>query len=105
MSCKKGGFIHSHHNEIRVITAKMLDEVCNDVRREPSLTKLTGEVLQNKTSNTKDEARLDVSATGLWGKSQRVFLDIRVYDPNTLRYRNQSLKQCYSKNAMENTSK
>ena len=46
----------------------MLDEVCNDVRREPSLIKLTGEVLQNKTSNTKDEERLDVSATGFWGK-------------------------------------
>ena len=63
MSFKKGGFINSPHNEIRYITAKMLDEVCNDVRMEPSLTKLTGEVIQTKTSNTKDEARLDVGAT------------------------------------------
>ena len=79
----------------------MLDEVCNDVRREPSLIKLTGEVLQNKTSNTKDEARLDVSETGFWGKAKRYFLDITVFDPNALRYRNQSLKQSYSKNEME----
>ena len=82
MSYKIGGFIYSRHNEIRDITAKMLDEVCNDVRREPSLIKLSGEVLQNKTSNTKDEARLDVSATGFWSKSQKVFLDMRVFDPN-----------------------
>ena len=82
----------------------MLDEVCNDVRREPSLIKLTGEVLQNITSNTKDEARLDVSATGFWGKSQKVFLDIRVFDPNALRYRNQYLSNATQKMKWERKS-
>ena len=73
MYCKKGGFTHSRHDEVRDITAKMLDEVFNDVRREPSLIKLIGEVLQNKTSNTKYEARLDVSATGFWGNAKWYF--------------------------------
>ena len=72
MSCKKGGFINTSHNEIRDITAKMLDEIFNDVRREPSLIKLRGEVLKNKTSNAKDKAIFNVSATGFWGKSQKV---------------------------------
>ena len=35
LSCEKGGFITLRHNEV--------DEVCKDARKEPLLTKLTGE--------------------------------------------------------------
>ena len=32
-SCKKGGFVVNRHNELRDLTANLLDEVCNDVCR------------------------------------------------------------------------
>ena len=101
MSCKKGGFITHRHNELRDITAKLLEEVCKDVEIEPTLTTLTGEEFVYKTANHQPEARLDVSANGFWIKGQRTFVDIRVYDPNALRYKNQTLKQCNTKNEME----
>ena len=52
LSCKKGGFITLRHNEVRDITA----EVCKDVRKEPLLTKLTGENIDEKTTKIGDEA-------------------------------------------------
>ena len=87
MSCKKGGFITHRHNELRDITAKLLEEVCKDVEIEPTLTTLTGEEFVYKTANHQPEARLDVSTNGFWIKGQRTFVDIRVYDPNALRYK------------------
>ena len=37
MSCKLGGFIHTHHNEVRDLTAGLLGEVCVDVSTETAL--------------------------------------------------------------------
>ena len=64
LSCKKGGFITLRHNEVRDITASFLDKVCKDARKEPLLTKLTGENVDEKTAKIGDEARLDISALG-----------------------------------------
>ena len=44
LSCKKGGFITLHHNEFRDFTANQLLEVCHDVRLEPQLKPLIGEI-------------------------------------------------------------
>ena len=101
MSCKKGGFITLRHNEIRDITASLLSEVCKDVRREPSLIKLTGEVFNETTAKKNDEARLDVSALGFWIPGQRAFCDIRVFDHNAQRYKNLNLKKSFLKNEEE----
>ena len=101
MSCKKGGFVNLRHNEVRDITAHLLNEVCKDVSVEPTLLKMNGERLSNKTSKVNDEVRLDVSATGFWIKGQRAFFDVRVFDPNAKRYSKQSLKQCYAINETE----
>ena len=45
LSCKKGGFISLRHNHLRNITATLLKEVCKDIRVEPQLQQLTGEIL------------------------------------------------------------
>ena len=74
LSCKKGGFVTLRHNEIRDITAKLLDEVCVNVRSEPILMALDGEQSQYRTANRSREARLDISATGFWTPGQREFL-------------------------------
>ena len=43
LTCKRGGFITLRHDRRRSITARLLKEVCHDVRIEPTLQKLTGE--------------------------------------------------------------
>ena len=68
LSCKKGGFVTSRHNHLRNITANLIDEVCHDVRVQPPLQVLTGETFDSRSSNMKDEARLDISARGFWRK-------------------------------------
>ena len=35
LDCEKGGFIHSRHDQLRNLEAKMLSEVCQDIEIEP----------------------------------------------------------------------
>ena len=96
LSCPKGGFPSIRHNEIRDMTAKLLSEVCTDVKIEPELQPLTGELLQNKTANTEDGARLDISASGLWGgRHEKTFVDVRVFNPLAATHKHQPISTCY----------
>ena len=79
LTCKKGGFITLRHNRLRNINASLLKEVCHDVRIEPTLQKVTGEQFEQRTTNTSDEARLDVTARRFWAASQIAFFDMRVF--------------------------
>ena len=84
------------HNELRDMTADLLSEVCKDVRVEPQLQELTGENLTSGRSvNRSNEARLDISARGVWCRNQRAFFDVRVFNPNAPRYVNQALHKTY----------
>ena len=65
-SCKKGGLISIHHNDIRNLTANILSEVCNDVEVEAKLVPLTGKQLQYRSVITKDEASIDIPARCFW---------------------------------------
>ena len=100
-SCKKGGFISSRHNELRNITASLLGEVCKDVCVEPDLSALSGETLIPKTANKSSEARLDISARGVWTTGQRAFFDVRVFNPFARRYSGLTLSQAYRTNENE----
>ena len=44
-----------------------------------------GDTIFKKTANTKDHARLDVAAKGLWGRGryERTFVDMRIFNPFT----------------------
>ena len=57
----------------------MLSEVCKDIEIEPKLTPLTGEELGSRTTNTRNEARLDIRARGVWERGQQAFLDLRIF--------------------------
>ena len=46
------------------ITATLLKEICHDVRTESPLIEFNGEVLNERTANTRPETRLDVSVLG-----------------------------------------
>ena len=58
-------FITMRHNEVRDITANILNEVYSNVQNEPVLQPLTGEILVN-AANRSDEARLDITARDFW---------------------------------------
>ena len=66
LSCSRGGFPIIRHNEVRDLTASLLTEVCHDVRVEPDLQPVTGEMMTGSTSNTNDGARLDIAVNGFW---------------------------------------
>ena len=78
--------------------AEQLKEICHDVKIEPQLQQITGEVI---SGNISAEARSDVSARGFWVKGQTAFFDIRVFDPNARRYATRNLAQCYKSNETE----
>ncbi len=98
LSCPKGGFPTLRHNEIRDLTAKLLTEVCHDVRIEPVLQPLTGEILSGASAITSDGARLDIAASGFWGgRREKTFMDVRVFNPHAPSNRQSSLTSCYRK--------
>jgi hypothetical protein len=77
MTCKKGGYVTFRHNALRDTEAELLREVCKDVRIEPPLLP-TDKKCHPPSTNTQDQARLDIVATGLWGTFERTFFDVRV---------------------------
>ena len=83
MSCPKGGLPSLRHNEIRDLTATLLTEVCSQVCVEPELQPVQhSDEFPLATSNTQDSARLDVAVNGFWGgRSERCFIDVRVFNP------------------------
>ena len=89
------------HNEVRDITAKLLDEVCHDVKIEPPLIPLNRERLHLGTANRSPEARLDVSARGFWNRGQRAFFDVRVFDSSAPRLLTKSLKSIHKTHEQE----
>ena len=101
LSCKKGGFVTLRHNEIRDITAKLLAEVCKDVATEPVLQQLTAESFKESNGNESSGARLDTCARGFWVSGKKAFYDVRVFNPLTKRYANQSLRKSYEINKRE----
>eukprot|EP00794_Sanderia_malayensis_P019778 gene19778-biopygen16424 len=98
---KKGGFITLRHNEVRNITADLLNEVCRDVKVEPLLNELNGDELQERATNRSREARLDVSAASFLVAGQKAFFDIRVFDLNARRYSSLELAKCCLTNEAE----
>ena len=100
MSCMKGGFVHRRHDEVRDLFASLLQDVCHDVEVEPHLQTLTGEILTSST-NSSDEARMDVSVQGFWQRGQRAFFDVRVFNPFAKSHVNQRLETAFTSNENE----
>ena len=71
LSCKKGGHVILRHKNIRDTTAKLLEEVCNDVQIEPRLISIAEHieaVYDTARGNKAENARLDAAARG-FGRS------------------------------------
>ena len=99
LSCHLGGYIILRHNEIRDVTAELVNEICKDVKVEPLLQPLNNDNgnLQ-KSAISSDEARADLSMLGFWQRGQRAFLDFKVINPHARCYQNQSLSSMFKSN-------
>ena len=95
MSCHKGGFPTLRHNEIRDLTANLLKEVCPNTCIEPGLQSLKGEAFRLRTTNTEEDARVDIRADSFWTTAQGAFFDIRVFHPSAPSYRKKELPALY----------
>ena len=73
----------------------MKEAGCTDVRLEPHLLPVDPKIFQRQT-NTQDDARLDISARGIYGTYERTFCDVRVTHPNCPSGVYKPLKEIYS---------
>ena len=70
------------HDSIRDTPAYFLRGAkCKDVRIEPSLMPVNASLFKRR-SNTQDEARLDISAVGVYAPFEKTYFDVRVTHPN-----------------------
>ena len=81
LNCKRGGFIHMRHDNLRDLNIKLLAKVQNDVQKEPPLQPIPNSVATHMRGNTSQEARLDIRARGFWRNTQNAFFDVRVTNP------------------------
>ena len=83
LSCKKGGFVAQRHDGVRDLLTGLLNKVCNNVEAEPHLIPLDGEMFDLRSTNTSNEARLDIKAGGFWNRGVTAFFDVRVTHVNS----------------------
>ena len=75
--------------------------------RQPKLTPLTSEELVNRTANTTNVARLDITAREVWDRGQYAYLDLRVFDLSACLYltscsmNEQEKKRAYNKSVFQ----
>ena len=83
LSCKTGGFIAQRHDNIRNLLVGSLAKVCKNVESEPRLIPLDNETFRLRSTNTSDEARLDLKAGSFWSNGVNAFFDVRVTHVNS----------------------
>ena len=94
-NCHLGGFVNMRHDEVRDLLAMDMKKILKDVETEPRLAPLTGESLQPRSANTRDDARSDIRARGFWCRQQNAFFDIRVFYPHASSYLHRSLPSLF----------
>ena len=93
--CKKGGYVHMRHNALRDTEAKIMANVCKDVRTEPSLLETEGY----------GNERPDVSARGVWSTYEQSYFDVKVMHPTADSHMRKSLAAMYSEGQGEKKRK
>ena len=88
--CMVGEFLHARLDQVRDLLATHMKEAFKAMEVEPTLTPLTGEILQPRTAITTEDAKADIRVNGFWMRQKSAFFDIRVFYPQALSYRDQS---------------
>ena len=99
--CKHGGHVIFRHNRIRDVNANFLRQVCHNVVVEPELLPLESTSVRSDQGNQADKARLDISATGLWGPFQKTLFDVRIFHPYAKSYENKKISEVYNHHEQE----
>ena len=86
------------HNAIRNVEAKFLQDVCTDVKIEPALIPVNSELTEG---NAATNARLDISARGVWSKYEPTYFDVRIAHPTAASHMRKSMSQLYRENEEE----
>ena len=63
----------------------MMSEVCKDTEIEPKLIPLSGEELQDKTSNNSNKESVDIRSPVFWERVQQTFFGSWIFNPNVCR--------------------
>ena len=95
LCCARGGFPTLRHNEIRDLLARELTEICTAVSTEPALQPLSGERFPLRSTNRREDARLDIAARGFWTRGEEAFFDVRVFCPDAPSYGSRTLPALY----------
>jgi len=99
LNCKKGGFVHMRHDNIRDFLIALLQKTQKDVQKEPPLQPMQS--VQTEAGNTADEARLDIRARGFWRQGQNAYFDVRVTNPLSASSMNLPLSKVYDRHEKE----
>ena len=76
--------------------------MCHDVALEPHLQPLSGEQVNGRTNIQGDGARLDIRACRFWGgRFEKVFYDVRVFNPYAQSNRTCQLQATYRRHEQE----
>ena len=92
--CKHGGYVIMRHNALRDTEAKIMEQVCSDVRVEPALLETDG-----------PNVRPDVSARGVWSRYERTFFDVKVMHPTANSHMRKPLANLYKEGEAEKKRK
>jgi len=95
LDCKLGGYVSMRHNSVRDTIAFFLREAkFRDVKVKPGMISVNASHYKRSTI-TQDDARLDVSAVGVYSSFEHSFLNIRVTHPNCASNEFKDLKHIY----------
>jgi len=92
--CKMGSYTSMRHNSVTESQAQIVKEVCRDVQIRTTLLPITKNDYERKI-NTADNAKLDISARGLWNSCEKTFFDIRITHCTSQSYPGKSLAEIY----------
>ncbi len=101
LDCKLGGYVHIRHNVSRDTEAKIMKDIAYDVKVEPGLQKISKHMKLATGTNLADNARLDISARGLFSSHELTYFDVRITNPNAPSHRAKSLQEVYRQNEKE----
>ena len=71
------------------------------MQREPPLLPLSGETFDLRSVNTAAEARLDISARGIWNTVDKTFFDVRVFHPGAASNKCKTIDKAFEKHEEE----
>ena len=98
LTCATGGYVIFRHNRIRDTVAKILKEVCIDVKTEPALIPVEADFNRQEIGNKTEGARLDVSCLGIWSPLEKTLMDVRIFHPCAPSYMSKSIETLYTDN-------